>query len=106
MDLPTVASYDSQYRVQNANGTYTAKRYFEDGKFVLLPEGKLGDTVYGLTAEEIELRNKPGVDISTFGNIIAEIYSTNDPVARWTKAVATALPSYPYADQTFIAKVK
>jgi hypothetical protein len=106
MDLPTVASYDSQYRVQNANGTYTSKRYFEDGKFVLLPEGKLGDTVYGLTAEEIELRNKPGVDIQSFGNIIAEIYKTNDPVARWTKAVATALPSYPYADQTFIAKVK
>ncbi|WP_163195466.1 major capsid protein [Clostridium thermarum] len=40
MDLPTVASYDAQYRAQNANGTYTSKRYFEDGKFVLIPEGK------------------------------------------------------------------
>jgi len=106
MGLPTIATYDAQYRVQNSTGTYSAKRYFEDGKFVLLPDGKLGDTVYGLTAEEIELRGKGDVNIESFGNIIAEIYSTKDPVARWTKAVATCLPSFPYADQIYIAKVK
>lgn len=106
MGLPTIATYDAQYRTQNADGKYTAKRYFEDGKFVLLPDGKLGDTVYGLTAEEIELRGKGDVKIESFGNIIAEIYSTKDPVARWTKAVATCLPSFPYADQIYIAKVK
>lgn len=106
MGLPSIATYDAQYRTQNINGTYSAKRYFEDGKFVLLPEGKLGDTIYGLTAEEIELRGKGDVKIESFGNIIAEIYSTKDPVARWTKAVATCLPSFPYADQIYIAKVK
>ncbi|HIG0360398.1 TPA: major capsid protein [Clostridium sporogenes] len=106
MELPTVATYDAQYRVQGADGKYSSKRYFEDGKFVLLPDGKLGDTIYGLTAEEIELRGKSDVKIESFGNIIAEIYSTKDPVARWTKAVATCLPSFPYADQIYIAKVK
>lgn len=106
MGLPSIATYDAQYRTQNTNGTYSAKRYFEDGKFVLLPEGKLGETIYGLTAEEIELRGKGDVKIESFGNIIAEIYSTKDPVARWTKAVATALPSFPCADQIYIAKVK
>ncbi|MCR1871520.1 major capsid protein, partial [Longicatena caecimuris] len=106
MGLPQVATYDAQYRTQGADGRYTAKRYFEDGKFVLLPDGKLGDTIYGLTAEEIELRGKGDVKIESFGNIIAEIYSTKDPVARWTKAVATCLPSFPYADQIYIAKVK
>ncbi|MBU5486477.1 major capsid protein [Clostridium sp. MSJ-11] len=106
MDLPQIATYDAQYRTQNANGKYTAKRYFEDGKFVLLPDGKLGESIYGLTAEEIELRGKSDVKIESFGNIIAEIYSTKDPVARWTKAVATCLPSFPYADQIYIAKVK
>jgi hypothetical protein len=106
MGLPQVATYDAQYRTQGADGKYIAKRYFEDGKFVLLPDGKLGDTIYGLTAEEIELRGKGDVKIESFGNIIAEIYSTKDPVARWTKAVATCLPSFPYADQIYIAKVK
>ncbi|AWI04056.1 major capsid protein [Clostridium drakei] len=106
MDLPEVATYDSQYRTQGNDGKYVVKRYFEDGKFVLLPEGKLGDTIYGLTAEEIELRGKSDTKIESFGNIVAEIYSTKDPVARWTKAVATCLPSFPYADQIYIAKVK
>ncbi|WPC40628.1 major capsid protein [Clostridium sp. JS66] len=106
MDLPEVATYDSQYRTQGNDGKYVVKRYFEDGKFVLLPDGKLGDTIYGLTAEEIELRGKSDTKIESFGNIVAEIYSTKDPVARWTKAVATCLPSFPYADQIYIAKVK
>lgn len=106
MGLPQVATYDAQYRTQGADGKYTAKRYFEDGKFVLLPDGKLGETIYGLTAEEIELRGRGDVKIESFGNILAEIYSTKDPVARWTKAVATCLPSFPYADQIYIAKVK
>ncbi|AKA69844.1 major capsid protein [Clostridium scatologenes] len=106
MDLPEIATYDSQYRTQGNDGKYVVKRYFEDGKFVLLPEGKLGDTIYGLTAEEIELRGKSDTKIESFGNIVAEIYSTKDPVARWTKAVATCLPSFPYADQIYIAKVK
>jgi hypothetical protein len=106
MDLPQIATYDSQYRTQGNDGKYIVKRYFEDGKIVLLPDGKLGDTVYGLTAEEIELRGKSDTKIESFGNIVAEIYSTKDPVARWTKAVATCLPSFPYADQIYIAKVK
>ncbi|AZV57931.1 major capsid protein [Clostridium sp. AWRP] len=106
MDLPQIATYDSQYRTQGNDGKYIVKRYFEDGKFVLLPDSKLGDTVYGLTAEEIELRGRNDTKIESFGNIVAEIYSTKDPVARWTKAVATCLPSFPYADQIYIAKVK
>ena len=105
-ELPVFATYDAMARAQKADGTYGTFRYFPEDKVVLLPPGTLGDTIYGLTAEEIELTNKPGVDISKVGNIIAEIYKTNDPVARWTKAVATAIPSFPMADQVFIAKVK
>ncbi|HBF9649323.1 TPA: capsid protein, partial [Clostridioides difficile] len=32
-------------------------------------------------------------------------YSTADPVAKWIKAVATALPSFPYADQVFMGTI-
>lgn len=103
--LPTIATYDERYRVHGKKG-YTTKRFLPEDKFILMPEGKLGDTLYGLTAEELELRNKSDIDISSIGNIIVEQYATTDPVAKWIKAVATALPSFPYADQIFMATIK
>lgn len=106
MELPAIATYDERVRVQNKNGKYTTKRYFPEDKFVVFPDGMLGETIYGLTAEEIELASDSSVDMNTIGNILAMIYRTKDPVARWTKAVATALPSFPVADEVFIAKVK
>lgn len=106
MDLPLIATYDAMARVQNANGSYTSKRYLPEDKFIIMPGSNLGETIYGMTAEEIELANKADVDLQAVGNIIAEIYKTNDPVARWTKAVATSLPSLPVADQIFQSKVK
>lgn len=106
MELPTIETYDERYRKQNANGSYTTERYFPVDKFVLLPEGPLGETCYGLTAEEIELRNQSDVEIKKVGNIITEVYKTNDPVAHWTKAVATALPSFPTANKVYQAKVR
>lgn len=103
--LPTIATYDERYRIQGKKG-YTTKRFLAEDKFVLMPDGKLGDTLFGLTAEELELRNKSDVDISSIGNIIVQQYDTNDPVAKWIKAVATAIPSFPYADQIFMATIK
>lgn len=103
--LPMIATYDERYRVQGKKG-YTTKRFLDEDKFILMPEGKLGDTLFGLTAEELELRNKSDVDISAIGNIIVQQYDTNDPVAKWIKAVATSLPSFPYADQIFMATIK
>ena len=105
MDLPPIVIYDAQYRVQNKSGNYTTKRYLPENKFILMPEGKLGDTIYGLTAEELALRDKEGVDIENIGNVIIEQYATTDPVATWVKAVTTALPSMPYADELFIANI-
>lgn len=104
--LPTIATYDDRYRVQNANGTYTSKRFFDENKFVMMPDGLLGETIYGLTPEEIELSGKDGNEISEDNKITVQIYRTTDPVARWTKAVATALPSFPTASEIVIAKVK
>lgn len=103
--LPKIATYDGMYRTQDAKGAYVTKRYFKEDSFVLMPEGKLGDTFYGLTAEEVRLRNTPGVDIEMFGNILTQHYTTNDPVAEWIKAVATAMPSFPAANQIYIATI-
>ncbi|MDO4719646.1 MAG: major capsid protein [Peptostreptococcaceae bacterium] len=106
LDLPEIATYDERYKVQNANGTYTTKRFFDENKFVMMPAGTLGETIYGLTPEEIELSGKSGNEIHEENKITVQVYRTNDPVARWTKAVATALPSFPAAGEVLVAKVK
>lgn len=106
LDLPAIATYDEVYRKQNANGTYTQYRYFPANKFVLLPDGALGETIYGPTAEEIRLQRDPSVQKSTIGKVLAMVYEEGkDPVATWTKAVATALPSFPTAGDVFQATV-
>lgn len=103
--LPQIAVYDAMYRVQAKAGTYTTKRYLAENALVLMPDGKMGDTFYGPTAEEIELATKDDIDIEMIGNILVEQYATNDPVAKWIKAVATAMPSFPYADQVGVITV-
>ncbi|BBH19821.1 minor capsid protein E [Paenibacillus baekrokdamisoli] len=106
LELPTIAVYDDVYRKQNANGTYSQVRYFPQNKFVMLPDGPLGETIYGPTAEEIRLARDPQIDITKVGNVLAMVYEGGkDPVSTWTKAVATALPSFPAADEVFQAQV-
>ncbi|MDF2722107.1 MAG: head protein [Paenibacillus sp.] len=106
LELPTIATSDEVYRKQNVNGTYTQIRYFPQNKFVLLPEGTLGETIYGPTAEEIRLMRDPSIQTQMVGKVLAMVYEENlDPVSTWTKAVATALPSFPAADEVFQAQV-
>lgn len=106
MDLPEIATYDSKYRTLGAKSKYITKRYFTESSFVMMTEGNMGETLFGLTAEEIALRKKADVDISSIGNVIVEHYTTTDPVAEWIKAVATALVTFPCAEQVFIATIK
>lgn len=103
--LPQIAVYDAQYRAQAKDGKYATKRYLAENAFVLLPDGKMGDTFFGPTAEEVELMTKGDIDITMIGNILVQQYATNDPVAKWVKAVATAMPSFPYADQVGVITV-
>lgn len=102
--LPQIATYDQVFRKQQANGTYTQQRYFPNNAFVIFGEGQLGETIYGPTPEEVRLARNPAVDITKVGNVLAMVYEENlDPVSTWTKAVATALPSFPAADEVFQA---
>lgn len=106
LELPTIATYEGVYRKQEKDGTYTQHRYFPQNKFVMLPDGALGETIYGPTAEEIRLTRDPSIDTQMVGKILAMVYEENlDPVSTWTKAVATALPSFPTADEVFQAQV-
>jgi len=105
MQLPKIATYDAKFRKQNPNGTYTTHRYFPSNAFVMFGDGALGETLFGPTAEEIRLTRDPSIETSKIGNVLAMVYEENvDPVSTWTKAVATAIPSFPAADEVFQAQ--
>ncbi|KGL46044.1 minor capsid protein E [Listeria sp. SHR_NRA_18] len=103
--MPLIRTYDEKYRKQKDDGTYEALRYFPNNKFVMFSDNLLGETLYGPTAEEIRLARNPAVDLKKVGNILTTMYEENtDPVATYTKAVATAVPSFPAADEVFQAQ--
>lgn len=94
MELPQIAVYNAKYRVQGANGKYTTKRYFPENILSMFAENALGETIYGLTAEEIELIGSNKMDEARMvGNIFVGVEKEGDPVRRFTKAVATCLPT-------------
>ncbi|MGH1707762.1 major capsid protein [Enterococcus gallinarum] len=102
---PVIRTYDEKYKVQEANGTYTTKKYFPENKFAMFNDDLLGETLYGPTAEETRLTRDPAVDTTLVSNVLASVYDeTRDPVGTWTKAVATALPSFAAADEVFQAQ--
>lgn len=107
LGLPQIYTYDEKYRKQNADGTYAKLRYLPENAFVMMPDYAVGETLYGPTAEEIRLVNDPSTEIKEVGNILAMVYDEGkDPVATWEKAVASAVPTCPYADELFQAEIK
>ena len=105
MALPTIVVDNRTYREQQMNGTYVTKNFVATNRIALLPDGALGETKFGPTAEEIRLMSKGDIDATMVGNIFAMVYDTNDPVTTWTKAAATAMPSFPRANEVFLAQV-
>jgi hypothetical protein len=101
MDLPIIATYDDQVRAQNADGTYSTMKYMQANKFILLPDGDLGETLFAPTAEEIKSKEANGDEY-----VFVQLYDTNDPVATWTKAVSIAMPTFPLADAVYMLTVK
>lgn len=102
---PVIRTYDEKYKFQEKNGTYTTKRYFPENKIALFNDDLLGETLYGPTAEEIRLSRDPSIETNLVGNVLASVYDeSKDPVGTWTKAVATALPSFAAADEVFQAQ--
>lgn len=106
LNLPAIYTYDEVYRKQKGR-KFETHRYFPENAFVMMPATELGETIYGPTAEEIVLTSESDVTSEEVGKILDVIYTeTKDPVGTWKKAVATALPSCPYADELFQAKIK
>ena len=83
------------------------KQYVPDGMFTLLPDGALGQTVFGTTPEEADLMSGATdavVSIVNTGVAITTMKKT-DPVNVETKVSMITLPSFEAIDKVFIADV-
>lgn len=106
LGLPKIYTYDAKYRKLQEDGKYVSKRYFPENAFSMIPDGDLGNTIYGPTAEEIRLRRDPSITTDMVGNVLACVYEDGvDPVTTWEKAVATALPALACANDIFQATI-
>lgn len=105
MELPQIAVYEGKYKVETAKG-FETKRYFPDNVISMFGDETLGETIYGLTAEEIKLIGDGKMDIASMvGNIFVGTYTSIDPVGEYTKAAATALPSMPNGSEVGIGTI-
>ena len=110
-DLPILLVNEGKYKVEVAKSVenptgFKNVRYFPENVISMFGEGTLGDTVYGLTAEEVALIGSDQMDTASMvGNVFVGTYTSIDPVAEFTKAAATVIPSFPHADELGIATI-
>lgn len=104
-ELPQIVTYEGKYKSEGAKG-YTTKRYFPENVISMFGPETLGETIYGLTAEEVKLIGDGKMDeASMVGNIFVGTYTSIDPVGEFTKAAATALPSFPHGEELGIGTI-
>jgi hypothetical protein len=106
-DLPPLYTYNVKYSVAGS-----ATRVIADDKVLLLPAPvdptdeagtELGATLMGTTLEARE----PGYGIAEgdMPGLVAGTYSTQDPIALWTKVAGIAFPVLANANLSFVADV-
>lgn len=106
--LPTVSINETQYATQKmvkGKLVRTNVNYLPDDMFIGLPDGTLGETVRGTTPERESDLVKNIATVES-GEITLTHYAEVDPVAHYVKGSATAMPTFPYADQVFIGTLK
>ena len=99
----SIAVYDKSYLDENG----VAQRYIPEDLFILIPEGQLGNTWFGTTPEEADLRSgatDAEVTIVDTG-VAVTTTKTTDPVSVDTKVSQVVMPSFEAADQVIIADV-
>lgn len=104
-ELPQIVTYEGKYKVEGVKG-YTTKRYFPENVIAMFGDGTLGESIYGLTAEEVKLIGDGKMDeASMVEDIFVGTYTSIDPVGEFTKAATTFLPSFPHADEVGIGTI-
>lgn len=101
--ISSVAIYDKMYVDEEGETQY----FIPEDVVVLLPEGTIGNTVFGTTPEEADLRASKTADVALVDTGVAiATYMENDPVRKDTKTSQICLPSGENIDKIVIATVK
>ena len=101
--ITSIAIYDKMYADEEGVLQY----FIPEDVVVLLPEGKIGQTVFGTTPEEADLTASKNADVSLVDTGVAiATYMENDPVRKDTKTAQICLPSGENIDKIVIATVK
>jgi len=106
LDLPQIVVYEGKYKKETTKG-YTTARYFPENVISMFGDETLGETIYGLTAEEVKLIGDGKMEESSMldNKIFVGTYTSIDPVGEFTKAVATALPTLPHGEELGIGTI-
>jgi len=108
MEFPTVIAYDTQARTEDkalTNGklSFTTVRMMPENRFVMLPEGPLGNYLWAKTTEEmmaeIEAEQTGDMGIYVFRDV------TKNPIRLRTAGVALSFPAFAWADSVVSATV-
>lgn len=97
-----VATYDKQYKDESG----TAKSFVPNGYVCLIPAGDLGNTWYGTTPEEADLRGNSNAEVSIVNTGVAITREIQQhPVNINTFASEIVLPSFERMDSVGVLKV-
>lgn len=105
MGLPSeIITYDRRSSSILPDGKTVSYRPFREGTVVLLPPGSLGDMLEGPTFEAVtsDMAEIGGVSRS---GLWFDAWADFDPKRIWQKVVVTTFPTFPMAQQIFIARV-
>lgn len=108
LDLPQIARYDTQVRSENralSSGklSFTTLRTVTQDKFILLPEGPLGNYLWAKTTEEM----MSGIDAVQTGDMGIFVFRdfTKNPIRLRTAGVALSFPAFAWSDSVVSATV-
>lgn len=108
LEFPVLVAYDTQARTEDRALTggklsYTTVRMMPENRFVLLPEGPLGNYLWAKTTEEmmaeIEAEQTGDMGLYVFRDV------TKNPIRLRTAGVALNFPAFAWADSVVSATV-
>ncbi|QWU17388.1 Phage major capsid protein E [Paenibacillus sophorae] len=108
MEFPAIVAYDTQARTEDRALTggklsFTTVRMVPENRFILLPEGPLGNYLWAKTTEEmmaeIEAEQTGDMGIYVFRDV------TKNPIRVRTAGVALNFPAFAWADSVVSATV-
>jgi hypothetical protein len=100
--LPPISVNDNRANLGAVSTRFIGEDYF------ILGGNNLGETQFGATADALELAGSNAVDFTRQDapGIFAAVYKATDPVTRWSKATAVAMPVAGEINSLFVSDVK